>query len=351
MQYLQQLRPPDDPLVSVIVVTHNRPDLLTDCVDSLHRQSYRPFELIVVDNGSQNNSVRLLKDFLFSDIQIIENKDNYGFCTANNQALDLCKGTYVALLNNDAVAEVSWLAELVQALEVNPEFGMAASKVLAHNSPNVIDKSGHLIYLDGQNRGRGSGEIDRGQYDCFEEVSWPDGCAAFYRRTLLEQLGGFDEDFFAYADDAELGLRARIAGWRCLSVPTAIVRHRLGSTLGRYSEQRLFLIERNRSWLAVKLFPMRLLILNPFYLAIRLFANMIAWLSGHGEVNRATSSMPLTQLLKCLVKANFAAIAGLPTMIRKRQKTRHLRKLSPSETTRMIKRFRIPLAELVGKVP
>ena len=87
---------------------------------------------------------------------------------------------------------------------------MAASKILVHEDPRRIDKAGHLIYPDGQNRGRGSGELDEGQYDRVEEILWPDGCAAMYRRAMLDQIGGFDEDFFAYADDAELGLRARM---------------------------------------------------------------------------------------------------------------------------------------------
>ncbi len=303
----------------------------------------------MVDNGSTDGSTTLLRDLPLSGIQIIENKTNVGFCTANNQALTLCCGTYVALLNNDAVADPAWLSELAKALESRPKFGMAASKVLAYDSPNVIDKSGHLIYLDGQNRGRGSGEIDRGQYDRVEEVAWPDGCAAFYRRSLFEQIGGFDEDFFAYADDAELGLRARIAGWRCLSVPTAVVLHRLGATLGRHSEQRLFLIERNRIWLAVKLFPLRLLILNPLYTAARLLATAAAWAGGRGEISRAVSSTSPARLLQCLVRAHWAALRGLPSMLRKRRETRGRRKLSASETARMIRRFRIPLADLAGK--
>lgn len=331
------------------MVNHNRCDLLADCLDSLHRQHYRPLEVVVVDNGSQDGSVALMKNFPLLNVQVVENKINYGFCKANNQALMLCRGTYVALLNNDAIAETSWLTELVNALENSPEFGMAASKVLAHDAHNIIDKLGHLIYLDGQNRGRGSGEIDQGQYDRFEEVSWPDGCAAFYRRELLQQLGGFDEDFFAYADDAELGFRARVAGWRCLSVPTAIVWHRLGSTLGRHSEQRLFLIERNRLWLAIKLFPARLLILSPFYAVGRLVATIIAWLFGYGEVGYASSSISLLRLVRCLVKANFAALVGLPSMLKKRRAIRRSRKLSSSEINRMIRRFQIPLTHLVGR--
>ena len=86
--------------------------------------------------------------------------------------------------------------------------GMAASKILVWEDPHKIDKVGHLIYPDGQNRGRGSGQLDAGQFDRIEETLWPDGCAAMYRRAMLDEVGGFDEDFFAYADDAELGLRA-----------------------------------------------------------------------------------------------------------------------------------------------
>ncbi len=95
------------------MVTHNRPDLLKGCLESLHCQLYRSFELIVVDNGAQNNSANLLKYFLFSDVQTIENKCNYMFLFSNNQDLDLCKETYISLLNNDAAAETSWPAELI----------------------------------------------------------------------------------------------------------------------------------------------------------------------------------------------------------------------------------------------
>ena len=123
------------------------------------------------------------------------------------------------MLNNDAEAEPGWLAALASAFEGRPDVGMAASKILVYEDPRRIDKVGHLIYPDGQNRGRGTGELDEGQYDRVEEVLWPDGCAAMYRRAMLDEIGGFDEDFFAYADDAELGLRARIAGWKCLYIP------------------------------------------------------------------------------------------------------------------------------------
>src|SRR5581483_2170517 len=156
-------------------------------------------------------------------------------------------------------------------------------KILVYEDPQRIDKAGHLIYPDGQNRGRGSGARDQGQFDCLEEALWPDGCAAMYRKSMLQQIGAFDEDFFAYGDDAELGLRARIAGWRCLYVPEAVVRHHRGSTFVLGSARHLVLIERNRVLLAAKLVPWRLLWLNPFYYAARLISGAWAANQGAGE--------------------------------------------------------------------
>src|SRR5690606_34383375 len=106
------------------------------------------------------------------------------------------RAEFIALLNNDAEAEPDWLASMRRAIADSPDVGMVASKILVYEDPRRIDKAGHLIYLDGQNRGRGTGETDRGQFERVEEVLWPDGCAALYRRSMLEQIGGFDEDLF-----------------------------------------------------------------------------------------------------------------------------------------------------------
>ena len=195
---------------------------------------------------------------------------------------------------------------------------MAASKILVYEDPRRIDKVGHLIYPDGQNRGRGTGELDQGQYDRVEEVLWPDGCAAMYRRAMLDQIGGFDEDFFAYADDAELGLRARIAGWKCLYVPGAVVRHHRGATLGVRSSRRLELIERNRVLLAAKLFPWSLLWLNGVYYLMRLGAGLWAALLGEGEVGQFPGVGGKVRAALALVKGDFQALALVPRMLAKR---------------------------------
>jgi GT2 family glycosyltransferase len=337
------------PLVSVIVVNWNRRELLRACLGALRGQTLQDFETIVVDNGSTDGSAAVFEDSELSPITLIENQDNRGFCAANNQGIAAARGEFIALLNNDAEAHPGWLAALLDAIVLAPDVGMAASKILVHEDRRRIDKAGHLIYPDGQNRGRGSGAIDVGQYDEIEETAWPDGCAALYRRSMLDEIGGFDEDFFAYADDAELGLRGRLAGWRCIYAPQAVVYHRLGSTLGRHSEQRIFLIERNRIWLAAKLFPFRLLWLSPFYFIVRLIATAAASLAGRGEARKASSAISLPLLIKCVLRANWAALRGLPAILRKRRDVARFRKLSAPESVRLLRRFRIPLAELVGR--
>jgi GT2 family glycosyltransferase len=336
----------------VVVVNWNRRDLLRASLESLRKQQWtRPLEIIVVDNGSGDGSPEMvLREFAEDpalQVRLIRNQENRGFCAANNQGFAASDSEFVALLNNDAEAEPGWLTALAGAFEGRSDVGMAASKILVYEDPRRIDKAGHLIYPDGQNRGRGTGELDEGQYDRVEEVLWPDGCAAMYRRAMLDQIGGFDEDFFAYADDAELGLRARIAGWKCLYVPGAVVRHHRGATLGVRSSRRLELIERNRVLLAAKLFPWSLLWLNSAYYLMRLAAGLWAALLGQGEVGRYPGIGGKMRAAVALLKGDLEALALLPRMLAKRRSIEAIRKLSPGEVRKLILEHRIPLRQLM----
>lgn len=335
----------------MVVVTWNRRDLLRACLQSLTRQNLnQPFEVVVVDNGSDDGSLQMVvaefgKCAKFR-LEVIRNAENRGFCAANNQGFAATKAEFIALLNNDAEAEPEWLDRLASALAGRGDVGMAASKILVYEDPRRIDKAGHLIYPDGQNRGRGTGELDQGQYDRVEEVLWPDGCAAMYRRAMLDEIGGFDEDFFAYADDAELGLRARIAGWKCLYIPDARVRHHRGATLGVRSTRRLALIERNRVLLAAKLFPWSLLWLNPAYYALRLGAGLFAAAAGEGEVGQFPGVREKLRAAFALLRGDCQALAMLPRMLAKRREIERIRKLKPREVQKLILENRISLKEL-----
>jgi GT2 family glycosyltransferase len=339
------------PDISVVVLNWNGREYLRACLESLARQRNALFEVIVVDNGSSDGSVEMVRsEFIprpgFS-VQVIANQVNRGFCGGNNQGFAAARGRLAVILNNDAEAEPDFLAALERAFDDAPDIGMAAAKILVHEDPRRIDKVGHLIYPDGQNRGRGTGEIDRGQYDRMEECLWPDGCAAMYRRTMLDRVGGFDEDFFAYGDDAELGLRARIAGWNCLYVPDAVVRHHRGSTLGITSSRRLELIERNRVLLAAKLFPWSLLWLNgPYYMA-RIAAGLLAAVRGKGEIEKFRGWREKRRAVLALLKGDLAALRLLPRMLRKRREMARIRRLHPREVRALILRHRIALRTLM----
>jgi GT2 family glycosyltransferase len=340
--------------ISVIVVNWNQKELLRACLRSILAQEGVQFEIIVVDNGSTDGSVEMVEgefqgEQLDASVALIRNAQNRGFCAATNQGIWGSKGDFIALLNNDAEAGPDWLKALRGAFERRPEIGMAACKILTHENPRRIDKVGHLIYLDGQNRGRASGEWDHGQYDRVEEILWPDGCAAMYRRTMLDRIGGFDEDFFAYADDAELGLRAQIAGWKCLYIPDAVVRHRRGATLGLRSARRLELIERNRLLLAAKLFPWSLLWLNGMYHATRLAAGVWAAALGRGETGLYPGWRGKALMITAMAHGDWQALRMLPLMLRKRREIARIRALSPREVRRLLLAHRISLRELSGQ--
>jgi GT2 family glycosyltransferase len=334
--------------VSVIVANWNRRELLRACLKSLENQTATEFEVIVVDNGSVDGSAEMVERE-FAQARLIRNSENRGFCAANNQGIQASQAEFIALLNNDAEAHPAWLQALVDAMGGRPDYGMAASKILVWEDPSRIDKAGHLIYPDGQNRGRGSGEPDRGQYDGTEETLWPDGCAAIYRRRMLAEIGGFDEDLFAYADDAELGLRARIAGWRCVYAPGAVVRHHRGATLGLRSTRRLELIERNRVLLAAKLFPWSLLWLNPAYYLARIASGAWAAVNGRGETALYQGAVGKLAIAAALIRGDFQALSLLPRMLRKRREIERIRKLSPRQVRRLILENGISLRELSGQ--
>ena len=335
------------PDISVAVVNWNRREYLRACLTSLAGQRDASFEVIVVDNGSSDGSAEMARSEF--GVRVIANAANVGFCAANNQAFAAARGQFIALLNNDTEAAPDFLANLRRAFDAAPDIGMAAAKVLVWEDPRRIDKAGHLIYPDGQNRGRGTGEIDRGQYDGIAEFLWPDGCAAMYRKAMLEAIGGLDEDFFMFADDAELGLRGRIAGWRCLYVPGAVVRHHRGVSLDTGSTRRIFLIERNRLLLAAKLFPWSLLLLNPYYFALRLVSGVAAAAGEKGEMARFPGVANKLRLAWTILHADLAALGLLPRMLRKRAQVRRIAKLTPGEVRRLILRNRIPVRALVEK--
>jgi GT2 family glycosyltransferase len=331
-------------LASVIVVNWNGIEYIAECIESVLEQTYRPLELIVVDNGSRDGSLDYLGSLPSGSVNLIRLPSNRGFAGGTNAGVCASRGEFVALLNNDAVADCCWLGNLIASL--TPEAGMVASKILFYNRRDVIDKTGHLFYPDGLNRGRGAGDPDRGQFDQPGEILFPDGCAALYRRKMLEEIGLFDEQFFAYGDDADLGLRARWRGWNCRYAPGAVVYHRHSSSLGKYSPEKAFLVERNRLWVALKLLPLRLLILTPGLTLWRLFWHAASLASHRGLAGGVRRDHSAWELLRAGCRAYIDAIRGLPEILRKRRAIMRGRTLTTAGFLRLLRQFRVSAREL-----
>jgi GT2 family glycosyltransferase len=337
------------PLVSVIVLNWNGREYLGECLKSLRGQTFPDFEVIVVDNGSTDGSIEYMESQFPRFARILRNAENRGFSGGNNQGIKAARGQYIALLNNDAQADQDWLQELVKAAQADPRAGMLASKIYLQDRPRIIDNVGHLIFRDGLNRGRGRLEEDRGQFNEKEEVLFPSGCAALYRREVLEEIGLFDEDFFAYGDDTDIGLKGRLAGWKCLYIPQAVVYHRYSQSSGSYSPLKAFYVERNRVWIAIKYFPLSMLLKSPVYTLWRFLLQGYGALTGRGAAGKFSREYSRWQLLRILVKAYISAIQGLPKMWKKRNEMKKLTRVSNEEIRGWFTRFGISGREIALK--
>lgn len=336
------------PLVSVIVVNWNGENVLDACLSSLCAQTYLSREIIVVDNGSTDGSVELMTRSYGSSVTLITGKENLGFAKAANHGIQAAKGDYIAVLNNDARADPLWLEELVTAAEEGEgKVGMWACKIYVEGTPGLIDCAGHVIYRDGLSRGRGRLDLDGARYSQREEVIFPSGCAALYRKAMLEEIGLFDEDFFLYCEDADLGWRGRRAGWRCLYIPTAIASHTGSASTGPVSLEKAFYTERNRLWLAVKHLPLSLLLVSPVYTLLRWAA--LGWRLFRPRRREDTPERPaFVSFVVVLMRAMVEALRGVPRMWRKRQALRARQKVSPHEVKAWFRIYKITLRELTG---
>ncbi len=334
------------PLLSVIIPNWNGKRFLEECIDSLKGQTFQNFETILVDNGSIDDSVEFAATCYGDFIRIIRNDKNLGFTGGNNVGIQASKGEYIVLLNNDTWADPRWLEELARATRFDPPIGMWGSKVRSYYQRNRIEGVGELIYWDGLCRARGQYEQDHGRYDAMEEILFPPGCGAMYRKSLFDGIGLFDEDFFAYADDSEIGIRARLAGWKCLYVPAAIVYHKNSGTAGQYSPLKAFYVERNRLWITIKYFPFPLLFLSLFFTFYRFVFQAYGALTHHGAAGKFAKKYSPLRLIGILLKAYGSGFRYLPRMWKKRKELRPLRKVSYGEVISWFRRFGIRASEI-----
>jgi GT2 family glycosyltransferase len=306
-------------------------------MELLESQDFRDFEVVVIDNSGQK-LVRAAAPGLRA--RVIENESNAGYGPAVNQAARLSEAAFIAVLNDDAEPQKGWLGALVRVAGSNPAIGMCASRVRLAGE-NTLDSAGMLIASDGSSKQRGHGE-PADTYGHPEEVLLPSGSAAIYRREMFDELGGFDEDFFLYCEDTDLGLRARWAGWRCLYVPDAIVDHHYSHSAGRASGLKAFYVERNRLYLVAKNFPAAWLWRVPFASMSRYFWHIVDMAGGQGKAAhfRRGGNSPLL-LIGYTLKAYLALLRALPALLRKRREIRRNAKLGTAAFTKLLRQHSI----------
>lgn len=260
---ISRIKQEDLPFVSVIVLNYNGKEHLNDCFSSLEALKYpkNKLELIMVDNASSDGSVRFMKE-TFSGVTIIQNSENLGFAKGNNVAIRRSKGDYIALLNNDTKVHKDWLIELVKAIKSDKEIGACASKILMFYEGRLINSAGGGMTISGLGFDIGLYELDKGQYDTFRYVLFPCAAAALIKRSLLDEIGLFDELFFMYHDDVDLGYRIWLGGHKIVYVPTAIVYHKYGATSDVFlgTLKKLYYGERNALRSILKNYEMQTLL-------------------------------------------------------------------------------------------
>ena len=308
--------------LSVIIPNWNGKRFLKPCLDALGRQTYPNIEVIVADNASEDGS----QDFIrqnFPDVKLVQLPENRGFTGACNAGITASEGDYVALLNNDTEVTPGWILAVVNAFERHPEVGIVASKMLLYDERDCFHTAGDYFTVDGRAGNRGVWEKDEGQYDREEYVFSACGGSSAYRRTMLDQIGLLDDDFFFSMEDIDIAWRAQLAGWRCLYTPDAIVYHHLAATGGDVTAS--FYDGRNTIYVLVKDYPAELwrqyhwlILKTQFHQA---FHAVRSW---RGAAARAR------------LRGMLAGLRGVPRMMRKRRPVQAARTVSIENLTEIL---------------
>ena len=243
--------------VSIIVVNWNGERFLKDCLAALTHQSYSNREIILVDNGSSDNSVGFVEEN-FPEVKIVALTANKGFTGGNAAGLAIATGAYIALVNNDARVDNAWLERLLQTMLQDRTIGICAPKLIFENTQAVNSAGDGLTTAGvGFNRGLGGNSLD---FNVPELVFGACGAAVLYRRRMLDEIGFLDENFFLYDEDTDLNFRAQLAGWKCVYVPTAVAYHVANATSRRLSDLHVYYHTRNLEFVWIKNMPRGLML-------------------------------------------------------------------------------------------
>lgn len=312
------------PRVSVVIPSWNGRAWLDVVLPSLERQRFRDFEAIVVDNGSSDGSVEHLRE-RWPWAQVVALAHNVGFAAGVNRGIESARGEYVALVNNDMELHEDFLGALVAGLDSEPAAASVTAKMLDLEARDLIDGAGDVLRWSGVVMPRGRGERDDGQYDIPAEVFSACGGAALYRRAALDEVGPFDEAFFAQMEDVDWGLRARLLGYGCRYVPGAIAYHKGSASMrgeGRPDPWFWGLAVRNCIWMWAKGYPGGALARHAHLLIAHELAGLYFAIREH--------------MLRAQLAAWRDALRGLPRVLRQRREIQSSRRIGRAELERVI---------------
>lgn len=246
-----------NPLVSIVVLNWNGENIFPPCLESLAKTEYQPYEVIFFDNGSSDASIKIAKKF--DVVRVIENDTNLGYAAGNNKAAKFLSphSKYVCFLNNDVAVTPMWLNDAISHLERDERIGVIACRNMSYYDKGIIDGLYHFINpnFTFERFGHGLPFINDPLYTELGFVAGALGASAIYRTSLFLSIGGFDESFFAYYEDADLCMRINNSGYRCLYVPTAVVYHMDQASFKKNSLRSFYYGERNRLFFMRKNFP------------------------------------------------------------------------------------------------
>lgn len=256
------------PELTIVILTFNSSGFIESCLDFVFGQTYQDFEVILVDNGSIDNTLSLVKGN-YPQVRLIENRHNLGAAKARNQAVEVAQGRWVLTLDCDVVLEKDFLNKIMRfAKEAEESIGMFQPKIL-REAGKVIDSAGIFLSKSRRFHNIGNGQLDTGQFNYQRYIFGPCSAAALYKRQMLEEIkqdtGYFDERFFFLVEDVDLAWRAQAYGWKTIFFPKAVCMH-IGNSSGFQSDFRQYLSFRNRYFLILKNDSFSMIIKNALFL-------------------------------------------------------------------------------------
>jgi hypothetical protein len=232
-------------LVSIIILNYNAGELLLNCVESVFKTNYDNFEVIVVDNVSNDNSHKKCKE-KFEKLILIENKKNYGYCEGNNIGIKNANGEFIVILNPDTIVEKEWLNNFIDAYNKNND-ALYQPKILSLYEKNILQSTGNMIQLFGFGYAKNKGILDQHKSEEITEIGYASGTCLFTSKKMLDEIGLLDPFIFLYHDDLELGLRAAQLGFKSYYVPKSVIYHAESYSL-KWGSKKFFWLERNRKY-------------------------------------------------------------------------------------------------------